>query len=652
MKVITRGFTLVELLVVVSVLSILAFLSFIAYQQFSVSSNDSSRKTQVTALSKALDKYYQANGSYPYCSQLTGDPATVISTLGLTGLKPSVFKAPGDSASNSIQCGGVAATNKFVYTGDGTTECSNNTSPCRFFSLQFKEEGSGSTTTVNGQYTAPASSNSIVALSQPNQGSGCTVADFTSLTLNWSISGLTSGVTAFEIQASTENTFSTGLVSISGSTSVYVTNPAATSYTYSNNTLKPGTTYFLRVRAVSGTSPNYSAYSFWSTTKSQSPRSDRISSNITTSTTSSSSISVSWSGTHPCAVSYSLARSTSSTMSSPTVLASVTSPTSVTGLSASTLYYFALRFNTASGYSSTYMPPVSGTTSAGATPSWNTQVFATTGTFTWTNPGVSTVEVLVVAGGGAGGSGFAMSGGASPTNDYAGGGGGAGGVIYAASIAVTGNQTVVVGAAGSNSSFGSSLVVATAGGSGNVPTGNSGGSGGGGAYSYDSSASPITTVGSGGTASAGSGGTGYANAGGGASTRGYSGGGGGSSAIGGSSAGTTSGSGGAGRIFYWTNGTSGAAINTTSGTFSISVSGGGGGGSLSGGTAGTGSNGGGAGGVVVNGTAASLTAWNGTTGTGYGSGGGGGGRPSSSQAGNSTTGGAGAQGIVIVRWQI
>jgi hypothetical protein len=202
-------------------------------------------------------------------------------------------KAPGDTASNSIQCGGSSATNKFVYTGDGSTECTNNTSPCGSFSLQYKEEGSGNTTTVAGQYSAQISSNTILTLNQPSQGAGCTVADFTSLSLSWSISGSTSAVTAFEIQASTANTFTSGLVSIAGSTSVYVTNPATTSYTYTTNTFTPGTTYFFRVRAVTGTSPNYSAYSFWSSTKSQSPRNDALTLSLNPAAATNSTLSIS-----------------------------------------------------------------------------------------------------------------------------------------------------------------------------------------------------------------------------------------------------------------------------------------------------------------------------------------------------------------------
>ncbi|AAL55001.2 hypothetical protein HrrHF2_520 [Halorubrum phage HF2] len=62
--------------------------------------------------------------------------------------------------------------------------------------------------------------------------------------------------------------------------------------------------------------------------------------------------------------------------------------------------------------------------------------FTTTGTHTWSNPGVSEVEVLVVGGGGGGGG--------SPH----GAGGGAGGLIHKTSYPVSGDVTLTVGAGG------------------------------------------------------------------------------------------------------------------------------------------------------------------------------------------------------------
>jgi general secretion pathway protein G len=59
------GFTIVELLIVIIVIGILATLTVVAYNGVQTRSANLNRKTDLSAVSKALDLYFLDNGRYP-----------------------------------------------------------------------------------------------------------------------------------------------------------------------------------------------------------------------------------------------------------------------------------------------------------------------------------------------------------------------------------------------------------------------------------------------------------------------------------------------------------------------------------------------------------------------------------------------------------
>lgn len=126
------------------------------------------------------------------------------------------------------------------------------------------------------------------------------------------------------------------------------------------------------------------------------------------------------------------------------------SPIVVSGLTGGTSYTFTVTSTSAQGTSS-----ASSASSAVTAPTTLTQTFNTSGTFT--NPGVSTLEALVVGGGGGGG-----FGGTNLYGGFGGGGGGAGGVQYSASLAINANTNyaVTVGNGGGGDGSGNSSVFA------------------------------------------------------------------------------------------------------------------------------------------------------------------------------------------------
>ena len=59
------GFTIIELLVVVTIIVVLAAITIVVYRGSQARARDAQRKTDIVNITKALELYYADNGSYP-----------------------------------------------------------------------------------------------------------------------------------------------------------------------------------------------------------------------------------------------------------------------------------------------------------------------------------------------------------------------------------------------------------------------------------------------------------------------------------------------------------------------------------------------------------------------------------------------------------
>ncbi len=95
-----RGFTLVELMIVITVIGILATLGIVYFSRVQAQARDAKRKGDVHNIVTALQAYYTENGAYPTQSP-AGDAATSINDELETNFMQDVPAAPtGGSATN------------------------------------------------------------------------------------------------------------------------------------------------------------------------------------------------------------------------------------------------------------------------------------------------------------------------------------------------------------------------------------------------------------------------------------------------------------------------------------------------------------------------------------------------------------------------
>jgi general secretion pathway protein G len=90
----SRGFTLVELLIVISLISILAAMGIVQYRNSVISARESVLHTDLFRMRDAIDQYYADKGKYPgtldalvsegYMRRLPEDPITKSSDTWIT----------------------------------------------------------------------------------------------------------------------------------------------------------------------------------------------------------------------------------------------------------------------------------------------------------------------------------------------------------------------------------------------------------------------------------------------------------------------------------------------------------------------------------------------------------------------------------------
>lgn len=224
---------MVEVLITISVIVIMTTIAVPQLNGAINRSRDNERASKITIISEALEKFYQQNGEYPPCTDLTKSSQTVV-TDTLKQVDPVVLTAPGAAAgTNSITCD-VNGVNNFAYkiNTDGS------------YTLTYTKEADNIAVPLIGRYSSINTLGDTVI--------SPTLINNNQIDISWTA---VTDATQYRVQRSTDSSFATG-----------VTDITTTELAMSSVDLTSGVRYYFRIMAKSiNASSNWIAVNYATT---------------------------------------------------------------------------------------------------------------------------------------------------------------------------------------------------------------------------------------------------------------------------------------------------------------------------------------------------------------------------------------------------
>jgi|SRR5579884_2142322 len=145
-----RGFTIVELLIVIVVIGILALLVITTYSGIQAKARNAKRQSDVKSLQTQLEAFFSQNGYYP--SNTDMNTSSWLST-NMKSLDQNALIDPSNpTQSKTLATSPTAKQYSYAVTDSSGNSCESNDTNCAKYTLTATYEG-----TVNGSSTFTAS---------------------------------------------------------------------------------------------------------------------------------------------------------------------------------------------------------------------------------------------------------------------------------------------------------------------------------------------------------------------------------------------------------------------------------------------------------------------------------------------------------------
>lgn len=139
-----KGFTIVELLIVIVVIGILALLVITTYSGIQAKARNSKRQTDIQSVQTQLEAFFSQNGYYPSLADLNSSSWL---TSNMKSLDQNALVDPSNpSSSKTLASSPTAKQYSYQVTNSGGSSCESDDTTCAKYTLTAEYEG-----TVNGQ---------------------------------------------------------------------------------------------------------------------------------------------------------------------------------------------------------------------------------------------------------------------------------------------------------------------------------------------------------------------------------------------------------------------------------------------------------------------------------------------------------------------